>query len=105
MSLLKVSRTGSVAILELQNGKVNALSNALMAEMAAALSALASDSDVGAIVIRGSNKAFSGTPYVHMQRLPCAHFPLMKLGLTLRSLSPSTSSRGSSATSFVHLRK
>lgn len=67
MSLLQVTRDGSVAILELQNGKVNALSSALMQEMATTLSSLSSDSDVGAIIIRGSNKAFSGAPYVYIR--------------------------------------
>lgn len=66
MSLLQVTRDGPVAILELRNGKVNALSSALMKEMSTALSSLASDSDVGAIIIRGSSKAFSGAPYVSM---------------------------------------
>jgi enoyl-CoA hydratase/carnithine racemase len=60
MSLVELTRVGSVAVVELCNGKVNALSNGLLAELAATLSSLASLNDVGAIVIRGSNKAFSG---------------------------------------------
>jgi len=60
MALVELTRVGSVAVLELRDGKVNALSNALMEQLAATLSSLASENDVGAIVIRGSNKAFSG---------------------------------------------
>ena len=60
MALVELTRVGSVAVLELRNGKVNALSNALMEQLAATLSSIASENDVGAIVIRGSNKAFSG---------------------------------------------
>jgi len=59
MALVELTRVGSVAVLELRDGKVNALSNALMEQLAATLSSLASENDVGAIVIRGSNKAFS----------------------------------------------
>ena len=64
MSLVKLTRVGPVAVLELRNGKVNALSNSLLAELSATLSYLASENDVGAIVIRGSNKAFSGVSCV-----------------------------------------
>lgn len=68
-SLLDLTRVGAVAVIELRNGKVNALSNALMAELGVTLSSLASDGEVRAIVIRGSDRAFSGTPMCSLRPL------------------------------------
>lgn len=62
-SLLEVSRSSGVAIIELRNGKVNALSNALMSELGTVLASISSDNEVSAIVIRGSDRAFSGVLY------------------------------------------
>ncbi|KAF8317995.1 enoyl-CoA hydratase [Clavulina sp. PMI_390] len=70
MSLVKLTRDGPVAILELQNGKVNALSKALRSDMATALSSVATDKEVGAVIICGSAKAFSaGVDITEMKAL------------------------------------
>lgn len=51
---------GRVAILTLNRPKaLNALSDALMDELSAALAALDADDDIGAIIITGSEKAFA----------------------------------------------
>jgi len=61
MSLVLISRVEGVAVLELNRPKaLNALSGALIGELKDALKACDSDSGVGAIVLRGSERVFCG---------------------------------------------
>ncbi|KAG8986996.1 putative enoyl-CoA hydratase, mitochondrial [Tulasnella sp. JGI-2019a] len=59
-SLIEVVREGSVAIIHLNRPKaLNALCDALIKEIIAALSVLQADDDIGAIVLTGNGKAFA----------------------------------------------
>jgi enoyl-CoA hydratase len=54
-----VRREGSVAVVELARGKVNAIDVELLAELEATLEALEGDTDVGAVVLTGAGRVFS----------------------------------------------
>src|SRR5579864_8676757 len=56
---LVVTRTGSVAAVELARGKVNALDVELLEELESALAHLAHDDDVRAVVVTGAGRVFS----------------------------------------------
>lgn len=59
-SLVKVEVRGRVGLLTLNRPKVlNALSNAVIAELAAAMRAFDSDENIGAMVLTGNEKAFA----------------------------------------------
>jgi 3-hydroxyacyl-CoA dehydrogenase len=58
--LVSHARDGEIAILTLNNPPVNALSPALMAELRQALTAVAADPDVRAIVLIGGGRTFCG---------------------------------------------
>lgn len=59
-SLVSIERIDSVAVIQLQNGKVNPLSTALLEQLHTSLQSLASDQALGCVIIRGSDRAFSG---------------------------------------------
>lgn len=59
-TLVKIDRIESIAVVQLQNGKVNPLSIALLEQLHTSLQSLGSDPTLGCIIIKGSDKAFSG---------------------------------------------
>ena len=59
MAFLQLSRQGAVAELVLARPKVNALSQAVLVELGAALDALAADDSVRGVLLRGEGSCFS----------------------------------------------
>lgn len=72
----------NVGLITLNRPKaLNALSDALMLDVANALDELESDNNIGAIVLTGSQKAFAGTHFLS--------FPLLASGNLSRAYQPS----------------
>jgi len=59
MSFVEAETTGGVATVTLERGKVNALNDAVVDELAATFEALRRDAAVGAVVLTGRGKFFS----------------------------------------------
>ena len=57
---LTIERTGPVLVLHLDDGKANALSFELIAAISAAVSDAEADPEIGAVVIHGRERRFSG---------------------------------------------
>jgi enoyl-CoA hydratase len=58
-TVLGVTRSGSVATIELARGKVNAIDVELLEALGAALEGLEHDPEVGAVILTGAGRAFS----------------------------------------------